>query len=317
MKDQPLCSIVIPTLNEEKNIQQCLLHLNNQSYPRELYQIVVVDNGSSDSTLLLANELADIVLELPKGNVGAVRNFGISNSNGEIVICTDADCVVGKDWIKNGVNLLSSHPKSVFGGGLKPGDDASWIERGWLLNDSGKNIQQNDLMGSCIFLWKNDFVSMGGFNENITSGEDSELSSKLKLNNFSVILSPKLSLVHLGNPKSIVGFIKRQIWHSENYSRNFTASFKDKIFLLTLFFMGSLILSIGILFFNPDLWETTILTQVSPIILSIKRLRRSSVFPDRLAIIFQVLLIDNLYLVGRSIGLLKGIFINRSGYHSS
>jgi glycosyltransferase involved in cell wall biosynthesis len=304
---RPFCTVVIPAFNEEVFIKQCLSTLVNQSYPRDSYEIIVVDNGSTDSTVNIANNLADKTLSLISGNVGAVRNYGISQSAGEIIICTDADCLVSSDWIQNGVNLLMSRERSVFGGGLKPGVGASWVEKSWLLNDDGETIQQNDLMGSCIFIWKSDLVCVGLFDEKITAGEDSDLSARLKENTYSVDLTNQLSLVHMGTPQKITEFIKRQIWHSENYFTKFRASLRDKVFILVVFYLLSIVSIPLILFFLPEVWGIIFVHLIAPLVLTLKRLRKATLGSLSVNRILQAAILDNFYLIGRSIGLMKGL----------
>ena len=120
MTDKPFCSVVIPAFNEEQNIEASLSSLVNQSYPRERYEIILVDNGSTDKTPEIASAYADLILRKPDGNVGAVRNFGIASASGAVIICTDADCVVNPDWIRAGVALMAENPNHAFGGGLRP-----------------------------------------------------------------------------------------------------------------------------------------------------------------------------------------------------
>ncbi|HZH55223.1 MAG TPA: glycosyltransferase [Sphingobacteriaceae bacterium] len=309
MNDRPFCSVIIPAFNEEKDIEASLSSLLNQSYPRDRYEIIVVDNGSTDRTPEIASALADLVLSKPDGNVGAVRNFGIASSSGAVTICTDADCVVASDWIETGVALLEKHPKHTFGGGLRPRENASWIEKYWILNDSGRSTQQRALMGSSIFMWRRDIEQLGGFNETLTSGEDSDLYVQALASGLEVIISPELSVAHLGSPETPGDFIARQIWHSENYIPDFMNSLKDKVFWLTLIFLGC---SAGTLFslFTSNYFSTAILlagSQLPALILAIKRIKRSDWRIKSLNEIAKILLIDNFYLVGRSIGLLKGL----------
>ena len=98
MSDRPFCSVVIPAFNEKQDIEASLSSLVNQSYPRARYEIILVDNGSTDRTPEIASAYADLILSKPDGNVGAVRNFGIASASGSVIICTDADCVVTPDW---------------------------------------------------------------------------------------------------------------------------------------------------------------------------------------------------------------------------
>lgn len=307
----PFCSIVIPALNEEQFIRQCLESLTRQTYPRDHYEIIVVDNGSTDKTVEIASQYANRVVSKPEGNVGSIRNHGISMANGRIIICTDADCVVDPTWIEAGVDLIQRKPGCAFGGGLKPRTNSTWVERYWLLNDEGGSVQQNSLMGSCIFIQKDDFLGIGGFEEGVTSGEDSDLSSRLTQAGLQVEMSPKLTVAHLGNPTRVTDFVRRQIWHSENYIKKIAVSIKDKVFWLTLAYSSSVVLLFILFAMATNGYYTmpaVAIVQSMPAALSIKRVVRAKFKIKRLQDPVLILILDNLYLIGRSLGLAKGLF---------
>ncbi|MDS1309934.1 glycosyltransferase [Marinobacter xiaoshiensis] len=309
MNDRPFCSVIIPAFNEEKDIETCLISLTNQTYPKDRFEIIVVDNGSTDKTKEIAATYADLVLDKPEGNVGAVRNFGITHASGEIIICTDADCVVPPNWIETGVDLLQSNPKHAFGGGLKPRKNAKWVEKYWILNASGCKTQQHALAGSSIFMWKIDFLRLGAFNENVTSGEDSALHAQALANGLEITISSGLSVTHSGCPETTIDFVKRQIWHSENYLYDFRNSLKDKVFWLTVIY---LFLTISAVFYLLTaeyilMIFAIVSTQALAMILSLKRIKRSSWSVKNLDEFQKILILDNLYLIGRSTGLLKGL----------
>jgi glycosyltransferase involved in cell wall biosynthesis len=310
MDDYPFCSVVIPALNEQDAIERCLVSLNNQTYPRDKYEIIVVDNGSSDATHSIAAKYADRVLDKPGVNVGAVRNYGARHATGDILICTDSDCLFDRTWIESGVSLLQGYPDHVFGGGLKSGDNSTWIERCWLLNDQGENTrQQKDLMGSCIFIWNSIFMKVGSFREDVTSGEDTELSKALVAMGKTVSIDKALSIVHLGNATTITSFSKRQIWHAENYVKNIRQSLKDPVFYLALSFLILSCFSVVTFVAYPMLsLRLLVLALLLPVVLSAKRIIRARL--DIVAFLTSAPLIyalDLLYLASRSIGLAKGI----------
>lgn len=309
MSDRPFCSVVIPAFNEEQDIEASLSSLVNQSYPRDRYEIIVVDNGSTDRTPEIAAAFADLILSKPDGNVGAVRNFGIASASGAVIICTDADCVVTPDWIGTGVALLEKNPHQAFGGGLRPRENAKWIEKYWILNEAGDKTQQRALAGSSIFMWRTDLEQLGAFNESVTSGEDSDLYERALANGLKVSISPELSVAHLGGPETPKDFITRQIWHSENYIHNFRNSLKDKVFWLTLTFLGCLSGALFSVFTANYFFAALLLVggQFPVLILTLKRIKRSGWRIKSFDEIVKILIVDNFYLVGRSIGLLKGI----------
>jgi GT2 family glycosyltransferase len=243
-------------------------------------------------------------------HVGAVRNFGAKCARGEILACTDADCVVDSNWLETGVRLIQSKPQHVFGGGLKPRSRSSWVERYWLLNEDGKTVQQRSLMGSCIFIRRTDYSAIGGFDESITSGEDSDLSSRLQTRGLTVEMNPKLTVAHLGNPTTALGFFRRQIWHAENYLQNWNETMKDPTFyFLTLFLIGSICLFLSIIYQNVTglILAATFVAGV-PSIFTLKRLRRSRNVRQNLRNFPAIYVLDFIYLSGRVFGLGKSVW---------
>lgn len=111
MSYQPTVSIVVPARNEEANIERCVRSLMNVKYPAELLEIVVVDDRSKDRTPEILDRLA---MEHPslkvlhrtdaevdrnlRGKPGALQ-YGIDQCRGEIILMTDADCVVPEQWV--------------------------------------------------------------------------------------------------------------------------------------------------------------------------------------------------------------------------
>lgn len=109
---EPKVSVIIPARNEEKNIEEALTSFKNVNYPVENYEIIVVNDRSTDKTKekiekmikILPNvKLIDINDDKEKRNIpgkaGAVH-IGVLNSQGEIIFVTDADCKVHPNWIK-------------------------------------------------------------------------------------------------------------------------------------------------------------------------------------------------------------------------
>jgi glycosyltransferase involved in cell wall biosynthesis len=89
----PRISVVIPAFQASANIERCLAALARQTLPREQYEIIVVDDGSSDDTASRASRCGARVLRLVR-NQGAARarNAGVAAARGEIVVFTDSDC---------------------------------------------------------------------------------------------------------------------------------------------------------------------------------------------------------------------------------
>jgi cellulose synthase/poly-beta-1,6-N-acetylglucosamine synthase-like glycosyltransferase len=115
-------SIIIPARNEEENIGACIEAILQQNYPPELIEVIVVDDHSTDDTAKIVKSFGKNVsyIDLSK-HVGDDLNsykkkaleIGIANSKGQLIITTDADCVAGKDWLRN-IAATYEYAKPVF-----------------------------------------------------------------------------------------------------------------------------------------------------------------------------------------------------------
>jgi glycosyltransferase involved in cell wall biosynthesis len=305
--NHPFVSIVIPVFNEERYIASCLNSLTKLNYPSEKLEIILVDNGSTDRTMEIASTYDIKLYEYPGVKVGAVRNYGASQAKGEIIVFLDSDCVVSTDWISTGLNCLSQNLDAV-GGLYLLRNKPAWVERYWILNSGRDFAYQNTFVGGCIFIYHNAFAAVGGFDELMSAGEDTDLTCKLKHAGYKIDIDPKISVIHLGYPETALAFLKRQMWHSENYYQNFPAVLKDKIFLLTnVFFLGLIIMLLSP-WLEINLWLTggSMLT-IPPAVLSVKRIARYKLKSIKITDILPIYTLDVLYLTGRICGSIKSL----------
>jgi GT2 family glycosyltransferase len=97
----PEYSVVVPAYQAAKIVGNCVKALSAQTVPRERYEIIVVDDGSTDGTATVAREAgADRVITCPHGGPGVARNAGVATANGKIILFTDADCEPTPAWIE-------------------------------------------------------------------------------------------------------------------------------------------------------------------------------------------------------------------------
>ncbi|MUG93844.1 glycosyltransferase [Scytonema sp. UIC 10036] len=109
----PFVSVIIPVFNDAKRLKICLEALENQFYPKNLYEVIVVDNAS-DTKENIAKVVAQFsqafyAYESLPGSYAA-RNKGISLAKGVVIAFTDADCIPVQDWIEKGVKHLLQTP---------------------------------------------------------------------------------------------------------------------------------------------------------------------------------------------------------------
>ncbi|MBI4089469.1 MAG: glycosyltransferase [Candidatus Levybacteria bacterium] len=92
-------SVVIPAFNEEKYIERCLKSLMRQAHPNKPYEVIVVDNNSTDNTAKIAKKLhAKVISEKRQGYVFSLKR-GMMEATGDIIAVTDADTQVSNNWL--------------------------------------------------------------------------------------------------------------------------------------------------------------------------------------------------------------------------
>lgn len=105
---QPTISVVVPCWNGERFLASCLNSLLDQTLPRRHYEVILVDNDSSDNTLSIARQYPEIrVIQEQQRGAYAARNTGTKIARGELIAFTDSDCVVDQNWLMSILHALS------------------------------------------------------------------------------------------------------------------------------------------------------------------------------------------------------------------
>ena len=212
-------SIIVPTYNCDDTIKECLFSLLNQEYQE--YEIVVVDDASSDNTFEIAKRLSlnhpeKIKLYRMEQNSGApcCMNLGIKKARYNLIGIIDGDAVAPKDWLKKAEE--KSKYVDVVGGSFvtEPVNDfekAVYI----LINFSKKEIIFDEtnhralcLAGTNFFFKKNVFRKLNGFDEDIRAGYDKLFQSKALKNGFTVKYVPDMFVYH-PCAKNIQEYVRR------------------------------------------------------------------------------------------------------------
>lgn len=181
MNDFPFFSIIIPTLNEEKNLPILLESISNQTTKN--FEVIVSDSGSKDGTKQVAEEFREkmpslIFLDHKSKNVSAARNFGASRASGEFLIFFDADVEIEKNFfeeIKNKLEKYNLNATTVWNRDKNKKFSGSFIL--FLLNMSMTLLEKFKPVanGPCIIIKKEIFDRLKGFDESIIFGEDFDL----------------------------------------------------------------------------------------------------------------------------------------------
>ncbi len=174
-------SVIVPCYNEEKIIGRTIECLRDQDYPKDRYEIIVVENGSTDGTLAAAKAYESgncRVLESPKG-VSRARNFGIAMSapQTDCAIWLDADTFLKPNLLKEVDAYLRAHPDASFGTTDVYLDDESRAGRfwSWYLNVTDRMIR----IMHRIHIVRAHLLDKAEYDEALVSGEDMKYSRDL------------------------------------------------------------------------------------------------------------------------------------------
>lgn len=200
-------SVIIPTYNEARDIEKCLISLQQQTYPE--FEIIVIDDGSTDETTKIVNKFPVELLVQSHMGPAIARNFGASRATGKILVFVDADMTFEKDFIKNLIKPIVD--KKAIGTFSKEeyvaNPDNVWSQC-WNLN---KNLSKNKMLPDNypdtqpVFraILKSEFEKVGGF-DSVGYNDDWTISQKLGVQAVSV---PGAVFYHR-NPDNL-----REIWN--------------------------------------------------------------------------------------------------------
>jgi glycosyltransferase involved in cell wall biosynthesis len=194
----PLVSVIVPAFNEEKFLGNCLESLENQDFKD--FEIIVVDNNSTDKTAEIAKKFGVILVSEKNQGVAFARNKGANAAKGEILVFTDADTILPKNWLSRIQKEFEKDKKFVaFGGScqfysgpISARLASKFLLKPFLIFDKFFSGGWN-LMGCNMAIRKEAFFKIGGFNTNLKLNEEIEISSRLRKVG-KVILDPNFKV---------------------------------------------------------------------------------------------------------------------------
>lgn len=195
-------SVIIPVFNDSERLNICLQALEAQTYPKSLYEVIVVDNCSPESIepIVAKFKQAKSSFEASPGSYAA-RNKGIALAKGEIFAFIDSDCLPKHQWIENGVKALESEAADLVGGKVtftfSPEKTPSEMYDSISNMQIKKNIETRRVTKTAnLFIRKHVFESIGLFPAELQSGGDVLWTKRATDANFKLIYSPDAEVFH-------------------------------------------------------------------------------------------------------------------------
>lgn len=207
----PLVSVIVPTYNSSHCLDECLKSIKNQSY--ENIELIVVDNNSKDFTKKIARCYTQNVFNQGPER-SAQRNYGVAMSAGQYVAIIDSDMELTINVIKDCVAAIEKNciitgviiPEESFGEGLWA--NCKKLERSFYVGV--------EWMEAARFFKKKSYEEVGGYNEEMVSGEDWDLSQRIgqigkisRINNY---------IYHNEGRTSLFNIIKKKYYYAQKFS---------------------------------------------------------------------------------------------------
>ena len=204
----PKISILIPTLNEENFIEDCVESLLCDSYPIGQIEVLIIDGGSSDRTLEKVKNLQRRFEQIqcftnPLKIVPSALNIGIQQASNPIIVWCGSHALYGKDYLKNSVNTLLSNPNCASAGGVITPIAKTSTGKAIAIATSHKfgignalyryatgRAEVDTVFGGCFY--KSSVITIGGFNEEWVRNQDYEFNFRLRKMVGKVILDPSI-----------------------------------------------------------------------------------------------------------------------------
>jgi len=325
---QPIISVIVPVKNEEQYIEKCLRAVLDQEYSSNLFEVVVVDNGSTDMTLEIINQVVEIykaknrisILKKEGGTIASVRNFGASHASGETLAFLDGDCEPDPAWLRTGVEILGRTPGAACVGfkDRPRGQGDPWVERAWHHISSTCGVTGNQFVPWLptfnLMVLRSVFDEVGGFDEALETCEDADFGYRVGVK-YKLLKSDQVAVYHMRDPKTLSEFFLKEFWRgrsnfqsflsSSNKLHDFRSVFVPAWYLIVLFCAVSGLILSGFLNHSQHVFNTSMMLLLIAIVCPFFfALARGTGFKD-FKTIAQTSLLVAIYLTARGMAVLK------------
>jgi len=213
-------SVVIPVHNGSRTIASCLNALLSQRFKGK-YEIIVVDDGSTDNTADIVRRFKKVkLIKQKQAGPAKARNNGAKRARYEIVVFTDADCVPTKNWLREMLKPFADPNVAAVQGAYKT-KQSSFMARFIQVEIEHRyakmlKAKELDWIGSYSAAYRKDiFLKEGGFDEKFpkASGEDPELSYRLHKKGYKLVFNPK-AIVYHRHAESLIHYLRKKFQHA-------------------------------------------------------------------------------------------------------
>lgn len=211
-------SIIIPAFNADKTLQNCLQALAVQTVPKEKYEIIVVDDGSTDATSIIALRFDVCYIFQNNRGPASARNAGAAAAAGRIILFTDADCTPCRNWLEKMVQPFEDERVVAAKGSYKTHQTELAARFAQMEFEDRYDLLKKsdciDMIDTYSAAFRRDvFQNTGGFDVSFpkANNEDTELSYRLSKAGYRMVFVPAAVVYHT-HPSSFLKYLKLKFW---------------------------------------------------------------------------------------------------------
>lgn len=177
--NQYKASVIIPVFDDADDLKRVLTELSNQTISSDFFEVIVVDNGSTDHTKSVTEEFENVRYLLEDKHLNSpysCRNRGIEISKADVIVLLDATCIPELEWLEAGLNCLEAQKADMVSSNMQF-DFRNKITAGKVYDSNNLKIESSirrrgAVMTASLFVRRSVFDKVGIFPEGVRSGAD-------------------------------------------------------------------------------------------------------------------------------------------------